>query len=266
MIDNKENISNDKKNFFADEKNTDDEAVDGILNRLKYRKIISGVDENTTDNNVKGEYYKEMLFSIIENIKNPKTILYIVGVIALIVGVFIYSGKQNVATVSNTTPLITASDNIESVNGTIVVEVSGQVKQPTVLSVKQGTRIFQAIELAGGLTKKADTKGLNLAAVIQDAEKIYVPKIGEKPAQETPSTSGSSDSASSSGSNTSNKINLNSATTQELQNIPGVGPATAQKILDYKQSSGSFKSVDDLLNVAGIGEKTLEKIKPYVCV
>ncbi|MGI6722087.1 MAG: helix-hairpin-helix domain-containing protein [Anaerovoracaceae bacterium] len=165
----------------------------------------------------------------------------------------------------------------QQVETTIIVDISGQVRSPQVVELKSGARISDAIESAGGLTAKADISNINRAAKVKDGEKIYIPARGEKdtaaagssgtavqPSGET--TADQSTSAQTSGPGAVTKVNINSASSSELQTLNGVGPATAEKILLYRSQNGGFKSIEDLMNVNGIGEKTFEKLKPYITI
>lgn len=156
----------------------------------------------------------------------------------------------------------------------IIVDVSGQVKAPQVIEIKAGSRISDAIAAAGGLTDKADISGVNRAAELNDGEKIYIPAKGES--QQSGAAAGSqngstgisagspSGTSAGSGSAASPKISINSASNSELQELTGVGPAIAEKILLYRSKNGGFKSLEDLKNVSGIGDKTFEKLKDQI--
>ena len=165
----------------------------------------------------------------------------------------------------------------------IAVHVTGAVKLPGVYYLSAGARVHEAIEKAGGRTDQADIHSLNLAAKIRDGQQINVPKIRQIPdvkqdlsisnAVQEPTTPTSPNlsaipqpsmrrSAPSAGS----RININTATSQQLQTLPRIGPALAQRIIEYRQISGEFSTVDDLTNVKGIGEKTLEKIRDSITV
>ena len=165
-------------------------------------------------------------------------------------------------------------------DGIIYVDIGGAVRQPMLAELPQGSRIEDAIEAAGGLTKKADLTNVNRAQILTDGEKIYIPKKGE--ARASGSGSGGSGSGSnnasggSSGSSggapsdapgiSSGKININTADTVLLQQLTGVGPVTAQKIVDYREQNGQFGSIEELKNVSGIGDKTFEKMRDEVTI
>lgn len=125
---------------------------------------------------------------------------------------------------------------------------------------------MDAIELAGGATADANLDVLNLAERVRDAQQVYVQS---KSAQVTTPVSGPASSYTSSSSSSSTKspigmININTAGIAELDRLPGVGPVTAQKIIDYRKQIGRFTSVDQLIEVSGIGPKKMEQMRPYV--
>ncbi len=146
----------------------------------------------------------------------------------------------------------------------LVVHVDGAVAVPGVYELPEGSRVNDAIECAGGLAADADTSGINLAATIQDGEKIYVPAEGEE-VSSTGSVSsdlgGSSSAASSSG-----LVNINTADATELQLLPGVGEATAAAIIEDREANGPFSSPEDIMRVSGIGEKKFAKMEAMICV
>ncbi|NNU83048.1 ComEA family DNA-binding protein [Geobacillus sp. BMUD] len=144
---------------------------------------------------------------------------------------------------------------------TAVVDVKGAVVNPGVYEVAADARIRDVIALAGGLTDEADETKINLAAKVRDEMMIYVPTKGE--AAPAPDAIGKSPSD---GSRDGPQVAINTATEEELMQLPGIGPAKAKAIVAYREEHGPFQQVEDLLNVAGIGEKTLEKLKPYLLV
>lgn len=168
--------------------------------------------------------------------------------------------------VENTNNISNSSENFEN---SIIVYVCGAVKESKVVTLKENSRVFDAIDAVGGLNKDADLTNINLAYILEDGEKIYVPKKGEE-MQSKSSTSlisqNSSYSNYSSSSVKNNKVNINKATQTELETIPGIGPSTALKILDYREKNGKFSKIEDIKNVSGIGDAKFEKIKDYIYV
>lgn len=163
--------------------------------------------------------------------------------------------------------------NIYSKNSTdnsIIVYICGAVKESKVITLPEDSRISDAIDAVGGLTDDADLTNINLAYILEDGEKIYIPKKGEEPQNEDSTASSSVQSSSYSNysvaSTKSNKININKATQTELETIPGVGPSTALKIIEYREQNGKFSSIEDIKNVSGIGDAKYEKMKDYITV
>lgn len=139
----------------------------------------------------------------------------------------------------------------------IMVDICGAVNEPKVAELPQESRVADAIDAAGGLTENADITQINQAAFITDGEKIYIPEVGEDV------TGIALDGGTSM---SSGKVDINTATSEELQTLNGVGPATAEKILQYRSDVGYFKSIDEIKNVSGIGDKTFENLKEYIKV
>lgn len=146
----------------------------------------------------------------------------------------------------------------------ILIDVSGAVNQPAVVELKEGSRVFEAIELAGGLSKDADTRSTNLAQVLTDGEKLYIPT--KKELEETGSSYLQTKNTSVEASGSAGLININTANSETLQQLTGVGPSTAEKIIRYRTENGNFKTIEDIKNVSGIGEKTFEKFKNKITV
>lgn len=152
----------------------------------------------------------------------------------------------------------------------LVVYVCGAVRSPGVYTFAPGARVADLIDRAGGATGAAELETINLAAVLTDGQQVVVPRRGETAA----ATAAGDPAAAATGSGGAAAapavpgalVNLNTATLAELDTLPGVGPSTAQKILDYRTSSGGFKSVDDLKNVSGIGDVRFAELKDLVTV
>ena len=140
-------------------------------------------------------------------------------------------------------------------NKNIKVHVSGQVIRPGIVEIEENSRVADAIEIVGGLTNTANLDEINLAQILEDGMKIYVPNINEKVETEIKSTNTK---------NTPSIINLNTATIQELDTLPGIGESTANKIVTYREENGKFKNIEEIMDVSGIGEAKFESIKKLI--
>ena len=143
----------------------------------------------------------------------------------------------------------------------VVVQVVGQVAHPGVVTLAEGSRVSDALALAGGALPTADVQALNLARVLADGEQVVVPKPGE-PVPQAAAAAAPGSAASASGG----VVNLNQADAAALDGLPGVGPVLAARIIDWRTQHGRFTSVDELGEVSGIGDKLLEQIRPRVRV
>jgi competence protein ComEA len=164
----------------------------------------------------------------------------------------------------------------------IFVDVCGAVRSPAVYELSGGSRVYEAIEAAGGLAETADIRYINRAAALADGDRVYIPTAEEiasgEPLPGSAGLVGAASGASSVGQGVaggsagagdpsgSSLVNLNTADAAALQTLNGVGPATAQKILDYREQYGPFAKREDLKKVSGIGEKTFEKLKDHISV
>ncbi len=157
----------------------------------------------------------------------------------------------------------------------VVVHVCGRVAKPGVYTLPAGARIRDAVEAAGGAKPDADLEAVNLAARAEDGQQIYLPKAGEAPSAAPPgrhdpaptrARPAGSAAAPSKRKALSGPVNINTAGPEELDRLPGVGPATAAKIIEYRRAIGGFTRPEDLLGVPGIGEKKFAEMKPYVVV
>lgn len=143
----------------------------------------------------------------------------------------------------------------------VTVHVAGEVKNPGVMTLPAGSRVTDAVQAAGGMTHNADPSALNLAQPLNDGEQIKVPKVGEPSTQQD-----TGPNASESTSQTNGKINVNTASEKELQELPGVGPATSEAIIKHREENGRFESIEQLEDVPGIGPAILERLTPLVTV
>ncbi len=154
----------------------------------------------------------------------------------------------------------------ESSTSLFVVHVDGAVLTPGVYRLEgEDLRLQDAVDAAGGLLDEADTTSVNLASLIEDGTKIYIPYEGEELDATTVSSTQSSTSTSDA-SSSSELININTATAEELDELPGVGPSTAAAIIQDREENGPFTSIEDIMRVSGIGEKKYAKMEAYICV
>lgn len=201
----------------------------------------------------------------------------IAGVLLLAAAFTFYLIRENINNQEDIALSSVAGDNTENVKeaisesaikepAVIIIDVSGAVKNPRVVELTEGSRVFEAIEKAGGLMEDAYTQTINQAEILTDGQKLYIPSKKEAEAGQTaipvPSSSGYSYSSLSQ----TQRININTADSSALQQLSGIGPATAEKIIDFRNQNGKFKTIEDIKNVSGIGEKTFEKFKDKITV
>jgi len=147
------------------------------------------------------------------------------------------------------------------------VHVAGAVVRPGLYELDANSRVADALEKAGGAAPIADISQINLAAKMADGQQLMVPEKGAAPPAGTSAGAGGQSSGrGSAASGASQPVNLNAATLDQLTNLDGIGPKTAQKILDYREANGGFKSIEELLEVPGIGAAKFEQIKGQVVV
>ena len=209
------------------------------------------------------------------NQKQKKIILVIILVIALITYYYLYT-KNNTEEINNENLEITNNETQEESKEEekIVVHITGAVNKEGIVELQEGARIADAIEKAGGTKENADIKNINLATILEDGMKVHIPTIEETQANNE--NINVEDNASSqiatettnitSNTKTQGKININTATQGELDTLPGIGPSTAAKIIDYRKENGKFKSIEEIKEVSGIGDAKYEKIKELIII
>ncbi|SHI50782.1 competence protein ComEA [Geosporobacter subterraneus DSM 17957] len=142
----------------------------------------------------------------------------------------------------------------------IVIDICGAVQYAGVVKLKQGDRMIDAVEAAGGLLSTADRKQVNLARILVDGEQIYIPEVGEV------ENVNSGIGVSMTTSTQSGKININTASQSELETLNGIGKVLAERILQYRNDKGRFKTIEEIKKVSGIGDKKYEGIKDHITV
>ncbi|WP_210366905.1 helix-hairpin-helix domain-containing protein [Bacillus sp. REN3] len=142
---------------------------------------------------------------------------------------------------------------------TMMADIKGAVVHPGVYEIADGSRIIDLIEIAGGLSKEADTSTINFAMHVNDEMSVYIPRKGEEAVNPI-------DSQAAPQPGKKQTVNLNRASANELETLPGIGPSKAAAIIEYRETNGNFKTVDDLKSISGIGDKTFEKLKDSISV
>lgn len=178
-------------------------------------------------------------------------VILIIFIIFLGVGYYISkpSKELNSKEVFNETASVESKETKE-----ITVYINGEVKSPGVYKLKNDSRLEELIKVSGGFSESADKTKLNLAKKLKDEDYIYVTKKLEGSAN-------ASDTLHTNSSLQGGKININTASKEELKTIPGIGDVTSQKIIDYREKNGGFSSIEDLKKIGRIGDKMIEKIK-----
>ena len=183
------------------------------------------------------------------------------GVLLLLVGVGGLLPKKEEAVEESealvTTVLAEKTEENTTLEAVIFVDIKGEVKKPGVYQMKVGDRVKDALDAAGGLTAEADSQKVNLAQRVEDQMVIVVPKVGEE--DEAIPAGATSKEVSKEG-----KVNINTATVEELKTLKGVGEKKAEAIIEYRKKNGSFKTKEDLMKVRGIGKKLFESFEERI--
>lgn len=202
-----------------------------------------------------------------------KKVKIIIIIFIIIISIFICINKQNIELNSN--EIIEYEDKVENITldtdieSNITIYITGAVVNEGVYKINKDSRIEDAIKEAGGLKENANIKEINLAYMLEDGMKIYIPQQNENILEDK--TEGYINKEVITNENNTknfeNKIiNINTATQTELENLPGIGPSTALKIINYRKEKGKFKKIEDIKNVSGIGESKFSKIEKLIKV
>ena len=215
----------------------------------------------------------------LKNIKTRNIIILFLGIILLAISLYLYRDNKSKVfmdeymedifveeAVTTLSEEYTTTDYIskeKEVKNTIVVEIKGEVKNPDVYKMEEGSIIKDLIEKAGGLTPEANIDKINRAAKLNPNQLIIIPNINNI----EENTLGES-ALIHSNPNESGKelININTASLEELTKINGIGEVKAKSIIEYREENGSFKSIEEIKNIKGIGEKTFEKLKDSITI
>jgi competence protein ComEA len=206
---------------------------------------------------------------MLEKLKNLKIVdgILVLGFLLVIVGIGMNFKDQFLEKpeVKVTTKEISPTGIVDvQSNNEVTIDIAGEVIKPGVYKLKADARVNDALIMAGGLGAKADRdwveKNLNQAEKLVDGQKIYIPKLGEN------ISTTSTNQVLGQSSSGSKIIKINTATAEQLDQLTGIGPAIAQRIIDYRTKNGGFKNVDELKLVSGIGDKLFEKIKDEIAL
>jgi competence protein ComEA len=184
--------------------------------------------------------------------------------VALLGAWYLSRGGAGATASPSPAPIHVEDDAAAGGGGSVIVHVAGAVRDPGVYRLRAGARVDDAVGRAGGATSRADLSQVNLAAKLEDGRQILVPR--RVPAATTAAPAGPSSTTAAGTTAPAVPLNLNTATPEQLDELPGVGPATAQKILDYRQEHGGFGSVEELGEVPGIGDVRLAALRDLVRV
>lgn len=178
----------------------------------------------------------------------------------------VIEGSEEIEEVENETNNENNIDEENEVLEEIVVHVTGEVNKPGIVVLKSNSRIADAINEAGGATKEADLNQINLAYILEDGQKIYIPNKNEKIDEDEYVTEGNGNNIGNNNPKEGEKVNINEAMQTELEELPGIGPSLASRIIEYREQNGDFKKIEELQNVKGIGDAKYDDIKDKVTV
>lgn len=208
---------------------------------------------------------------------NKKTIIAVLLSFIIIISIYYFFIKEKEYTEINTNFSILNEEEEytkEENKNKIIIYITGAVANEGIYELDENSRIADAIDKAGGITEEANINNINLAFVLEDGVKIYIPKKGDNSNEIKDDTntyiSKRSDNIelaqSTKNNNTNNKVNINTANQTELETLPGIGASIATKIISYRNKNGKFINIEDIKKVNGIGESKYEKIKDLIKV
>jgi competence protein ComEA len=205
------------------------------------------------------------------NKKQKIIVVVLIIIMCIVIGYYIISKteKYDYSDIEKISNIIEEDQEVDDniIENKIVIHITGEVEEEGVIELEKGARISDAIEEAGGTTEEADLSNVNLAYSLSDGQKVKIPNINEKDEEIIVVEEKAGDNIIIEGNKSKEeKININKAAQTEIETLPGIGPSTALKIINYRNEHGKFKNIEDIKNVSGIGESKFENIKEYICV
>ena len=203
---------------------------------------------------------------MLDKIKNKKLIIIISIIFVIILFVFFNNNKDDeVEIIEQIENKVDANIKEDKDVKQIIVHITGCIKKQGIVEINEGARIIDVIEAAGGVTKEADIAKVNLAYIVKDAQKIYIPSIYDKEDTEYITlNNGENVIVEDKYGGESDMVNINTATQTELESLSGIGPSTALKIINYREEHGKFKSIEEIKEVPGIGDAKFNSIKDMI--
>lgn len=186
---------------------------------------------------------------------NKKILIALCAVCFIVFGLFYLNSDNATADIytSEDEEAGESEETTESVQENVYVYICGEVVNPGVYELKSDSRLFAAVDAAGGFTEFASRESINLAKELKDGEQVFVPALGDETSGGTPATN-------------DGLININSASPEELTALPGIGQSRAKTIVEYREKNGDFASIEDIMNVSGIKDASFQKIKDHIKV
>ena len=205
------------------------------------------------------------------NKKQKIIVVVLIIIMCIVIGYYIISKteKYDYSDIEKISNIIEEDQEVDDniIENKIVIHITGEVEEEGVIELEKGARISDAIEEAGGTTEEADLSNVNLAYSLSDGQKVKIPNINEKEEEIIVVEEKAGDNIIIEGNKSKEeKININKAAQTEIETLPGIGPSTALKIINYRNEHGKFKNIGDIKNVSGIGDSKFENIKEYICV
>lgn len=226
-----------------------------------------------SENKVEKNIYNFFQNKVLEVISNKFfCVIILVNIILIFAIVYVLFFKDDdvivknndFQTIENDIAIVDTTKNTEQEISKIKIHITGEVKNSGIYELDEGSRIFDIIEKAGGITPEADLSKVNLAYQISDGQKIIIPSIKQEASGNYIIENSGENVVQEEKDSKDSKININTASVSELIALPGVGKSTAEKIINYRNQNGKFKNIEDIKNVSGIGESKYNQLSGYI--